>query len=523
MKPHRGAPPTAPGLPVRGRDHERRTPACVEEQRGLSSRTARWRLGRRAGLFTTGLLLGLTMVAAGRFPVAAQEAPLTRDEICDLTPRDGSWGDWDLSITDGTADVDLTPFAVSVTDALVSCTNLYQHRDGTWIYVAVFLMPSEEAGRDAGAVLRASAAQLAPVEEFATPLLGDEAWIAQFPYEQLAFTRVGPFLIGGNVEEAYDYSRADYRGILIERMGFSVTAADGQSEVPGDGGATIVPSSTSPPPTGPPAGTDEGSGGLPGVLVGAAAVAAAVATAAGIQRARRGGRRTDPSSELPEEEQEEEEDDRDRSVVLELTHPAGRSPKVFQFGWVFGARCIVDGGTSDRRDLSDRVRWSGDAVFTPPVGRLSRPAFRNHRGQVVTLRPGSHPRTITLSVEVDGATHERTFSVAVVSTAGYARVGDNAFCPANAHGCMACPHPTVGPIITGSPNVLLSGLPAARVGDVGVSLPCCGPNMFSIVTGDAGVLIDGRPAAELGSRTEHCFGGGGTGKVIMGDSGWPPD
>jgi uncharacterized Zn-binding protein involved in type VI secretion len=45
-----------------------------------------------------------------------------------------------------------------------------------------------------------------------------------------------------------------------------------------------------------------------------------------------------------------------------------------------------------------------------------------------------------------------------------ARVGDASMVPADAHGCPACPHPAVGPAISGSPNVLTNGLPSVRVG-----------------------------------------------------------
>ena len=56
--------------------------------------------------------------------------------------------------------------------------------------------------------------------------------------------------------------------------------------------------------------------------------------------------------------------------------------------------------------------------------------------------------------------------------------------------------PVVGP---GAPNVLISALPAARVGD---ALVCVGPP-DTIVQGSATVLIGGMPAAYLGSMTAH--------------------
>jgi uncharacterized Zn-binding protein involved in type VI secretion len=56
--------------------------------------------------------------------------------------------------------------------------------------------------------------------------------------------------------------------------------------------------------------------------------------------------------------------------------------------------------------------------------------------------------------------------------------------------------PIVGP---GVPNVLICGLPAAVVGD---SATCVGPP-DTIVKGSATVMISGRPAARLGDQTGH--------------------
>lgn len=56
--------------------------------------------------------------------------------------------------------------------------------------------------------------------------------------------------------------------------------------------------------------------------------------------------------------------------------------------------------------------------------------------------------------------------------------------------------PVVGP---GQPNVLIGGLPAARVGDM---LVCVGPP-DSIVKGSSSVMIGGVPAARMGDSTAH--------------------
>jgi uncharacterized Zn-binding protein involved in type VI secretion len=56
-----------------------------------------------------------------------------------------------------------------------------------------------------------------------------------------------------------------------------------------------------------------------------------------------------------------------------------------------------------------------------------------------------------------------------------------------------------GPVINGSSDVLIGGLPAARVSD---ELTCVGPPDV-IVMGSPTVLINGLPAARLGDQTAH--------------------
>lgn len=56
-----------------------------------------------------------------------------------------------------------------------------------------------------------------------------------------------------------------------------------------------------------------------------------------------------------------------------------------------------------------------------------------------------------------------------------------------------------GPIIVGSPNVLIGKLPAARVSDM---LTCVGPP-DTIVKGSGTVLINNLPAARIGDQTAH--------------------
>ena len=84
-----------------------------------------------------------------------------------------------------------------------------------------------------------------------------------------------------------------------------------------------------------------------------------------------------------------------------------------------------------------------------------------------------------------------------------ARLTDMHVCPM-VNGIV--PHvggPVTGP---GCPTVLISGMPAAVMGDMCV---CTGPP-DTIILGSAGVLIGGKPAARMGDMTSH----GGT--IILG-------
>jgi uncharacterized Zn-binding protein involved in type VI secretion len=192
------------------------------------------------------------------------------------------------------------------------------------------------------------------------------------------------------------------------------------------------------------------------------------------------------------------------NVVLQLTYPAGESPKVFTSGWVFGARCTVTSAAGKVEDLSSQVRWEGTGTFKPAVGAQSHPTFE---------KAGKNTIKLTATVGKEDVTKE--FTVEAVSPEAYARVGDMAVCAADAHGCNFCPHHVEGLILTGSPEVLIDGRPAARVGDVGNHnhFVCCGSNKFEIAEGDAAVLIDGKPAARIGDKTKHC---GGIGTITKG-------
>ena len=77
-----------------------------------------------------------------------------------------------------------------------------------------------------------------------------------------------------------------------------------------------------------------------------------------------------------------------------------------------------------------------------------------------------------------------------------ARVLDTHTCPAAEPGPI--PH-VGGPIMSGCKDVLIGGMPAARMGD---SATCVGtPDV--IAAGSLTVLIGGQPAARLGDATSH--------------------
>lgn len=88
-----------------------------------------------------------------------------------------------------------------------------------------------------------------------------------------------------------------------------------------------------------------------------------------------------------------------------------------------------------------------------------------------------------------------------------ARLTDMHVCPMQTPGVPPIPHvggPIVGP---GNPTVLISGMPAAVLGDM---CTCVGaPD--SIIKGSATVLIGGVPAARMGDTTAHG------GSIVIGD------
>jgi len=93
------------------------------------------------------------------------------------------------------------------------------------------------------------------------------------------------------------------------------------------------------------------------------------------------------------------------------------------------------------------------------------------------------------------------------------RLGDKSQAPADVHGCPGCPHPVIGPAVTGSPNGNVNALPALRVTDQGVHAACCGPNTWQAAQGSGTVFINGLAAHRQGDIDQHC---GGVGQLIEG-------
>lgn len=193
---------------------------------------------------------------------------------------------------------------------------------------------------------------------------------------------------------------------------------------------------------------------------------------------------------------------RTKEMAPVLLFPLGKSPKVFDKGWLFGAEfTVMDKNGEIETDLSDKIEWSGTGTFEPSTGATSRPEFNS---------PGANK--IILTVEYEGKKYKKEYPVITVDADMYARLGCMAICPADGHGSLSDPLTTIGMVITGNGNVLINGLPAVCVDDRGKHAACAGPNTFVIASGDPEVLINGKRAANLlWGKTRHC---GGMGQLI---------
>lgn len=101
------------------------------------------------------------------------------------------------------------------------------------------------------------------------------------------------------------------------------------------------------------------------------------------------------------------------------------------------------------------------------------------------------------------------------------RVGDQARNPEEGDPC--CQRPVEGPAQSGSPDVLINGQAALRVGDPGKHDPCSGKQEWKAKKGSRSVTINGVPAHRVGDETTHCHGRGelveGSPDVCIGDRG----
>ncbi len=93
------------------------------------------------------------------------------------------------------------------------------------------------------------------------------------------------------------------------------------------------------------------------------------------------------------------------------------------------------------------------------------------------------------------------------------RVGDDAHCPSDSHGNICCSHSVTGPGTKGSPDVLVNGKEAMRIGDPGVHSSCCGSNSWVVADGSQTVFFNGIQASRIDDSTTHC---GGSGALIAG-------
>lgn len=178
-------------------------------------------------------------------------------------------------------------------------------------------------------------------------------------------------------------------------------------------------------------------------------------------------------------------------VVLKIESFFGPTVAYLTRDWIFKVVGAPAGAT---------LVWSGTGQFQVQQPGTVKATFN---------APGKN--TISVTCTLGGRTYSASLDLVAKDADKYARLGGKAHCPADAHGCPACPHPVTGPIISGSPTFNLDGLPIARVGDRGVHAACCGPCIFVITGGDDEVLVDGKAAARIGDVTTHC---GGRGMII---------
>lgn len=186
-------------------------------------------------------------------------------------------------------------------------------------------------------------------------------------------------------------------------------------------------------------------------------------------------------------------------VSFWLRSPHEGSPRILTKGWPMTAHVQV-GIPEVSGSIGSSVRWEGSGTFSSTTGPASTPSFTK-AGQ----------NFVKVSVTIRSRVYSSTFWFQAKDANQYARLGSQSSCAADAHGCPGCPHPTIGPVIAGSPDFTIDGKPVARVGDRGIHSACCGPNIFTVKGGDPEIVIDGKQVARLGDPTQHC---GGPGKIV---------
>lgn len=187
-------------------------------------------------------------------------------------------------------------------------------------------------------------------------------------------------------------------------------------------------------------------------------------------------------------------------VYFWLRSPHEGSPRILTRGWPMTAYVRVEiPGVSG--DIGSSIRWEGSGTLSSTAGQTTTPSF---------AKPGQN--FVKVSVRIRDRVYASTFWFYAKDANLYARSGSLSRCPGDAHGCPACPHPVVGPLLEGSPNFFIDGRPVGRVGDRGIHTACCGPNVYTVAAGDPEILINGRPVPRLGDRTQHC---GGAGQVVQ--------
>lgn len=70
-------------------------------------------------------------------------------------------------------------------------------------------------------------------------------------------------------------------------------------------------------------------------------------------------------------------------------------------------------------------------------------------------------------------------------------------------------------MVSGSPDVFVNMLPAARVDDPGMHMACCNSNTYTCQSGSGTVFINGKEAHRKGDDTKHC---GGMGSMTSGSA-----